>query len=115
VVTVFRGKKRPVVPVRQGHPVARIEAEFQRIVSLRREVARLEDELDYNQKLLKRMSDDMLDYTGTILKESRREVDTVQDRQLVLRTQVRELHEQIAKAIEPFSDDDLLFLDARER
>lgn len=111
---MFRRRKPPALlapPARQGHPNARIEAEFQRIVSLRRDVARKEAELDTAQReiprLRKKGGHDAATRTAMVARE---QADALEARLPVLATEIQELHDQIAKAIEPFADDDLLFL-----
>jgi hypothetical protein len=110
-VTVFRKRKPAAPPVRQGHPNARIEAEFQRIDSLRRDVARKETELDAAQLEIPRLRrKGGKNWDPDKAKVARRQADALEARLPVLAAEITELHDQIAKAIEPFDDDDLLFL-----
>lgn len=110
---MFRRHKTPAVPAaaqRQGHPDARIEAEFQRIVSLRRDVARKEAELDAAPAEIDDLRRTAVYYGGATAKTCTTQADALEARLPVLATEIQELHDQIAKAIEPFADDDLLFL-----
>jgi hypothetical protein len=99
-------------PQRQGHPNRRIEAEFQRIVSLRRAIARAEAELDAAQteipRLRRRARREGWSDVGRI--GAQEQADALEARVPELDAKIRDLHDPIAKAVEPFSDDDLLFL-----
>jgi cell division protein FtsB len=110
---MFRRRKPPALPAppqRQGHPNARIEAEFQRIVSLRRDIARKEAELDAAPAEIDDLRRTAVHYGGATAKTCTAQANALEARLPVLATEIQELHDQIAKAIEPFDDDDLLFL-----
>jgi hypothetical protein len=112
---MFRRRKPPALPAppqRQGHPNPRIEAEFQRIVSLRRDVARKEAELDAAQLEIPRLRKTAGQPNRSFSRADAawKQADALEARLPVLATEIQELHDQITKAIEPFADDDLLFL-----
>ena len=108
------GKKKkalPAAPARQGHPNPRIEAEFQRIVSLRRDIARKEAELDYAHAKIRELRELAARHPSYgSAKPATKQADAMEARLPVLASEITELHDQIAKAIEPFDDEDLLFL-----
>jgi len=116
-VTIFGRKKAPALPAprRQEHPNARIEAEFQRIDSLRRDVARKETELDAAPAEIGRLRRKAVFEGGHTGKMCTTQADALERRLPELTTQIQGLHDQITKAIEPFDDDDLLFLNTNRR
>jgi hypothetical protein len=98
-------------PPRRPHPNPRIEAEFQRIISLRRAAERLEAELDtahHEIPRLRRKGGRDAGSVGAIV--AREQAEALQGRLPELDAEIRGIHEEIAKAIASFDDDDLLFL-----
>jgi hypothetical protein len=107
---MFR-KRRPAAPPRRPHPNPRIEAEFQRILSLRRAAERLEEELDAAYREIPRLHRKGGRDTGSIgARVARDQEQQLRSSLPELEAKIRALHEEIAKAIDPFDDDDLLFL-----
>src|ERR1035441_375282 len=102
---MFR-RRPPAPPPRRPHPNPRIEAEFQRIISLRRAVKRLEAELDTAHHEIPRLRRKR----GVGAIPAREQAQALQGRLPELDAESRGLHEEIAKAIASFDDDDLLFL-----
>jgi DNA repair exonuclease SbcCD ATPase subunit len=105
-------RRRPqALPPRRPHPDPRIEAEFQRIISLLRAAERLETELDTAHREISRLRrKGGRDAGSTGAKVAREQAEALQDRLPHLDAQIRGLHEEISKPIEPFDDEDLLFL-----
>jgi uncharacterized small protein (DUF1192 family) len=118
----FRRPGRPV-PERRPHPDARIEAELQRIISLRATVARKESligqyqtEIDKLHAQLRTVSDRNMHGTlyGGGLKAHvlplEQRVGSLQGEMRNLETEVGQVHDEIGKHIAELNDADLAYL-----
>jgi predicted nucleic acid-binding Zn-ribbon protein len=109
------GRRRPsalpAAPERQPHPDARVEAEFQRILSLRKAVARKEEQLSQNQANIahiRNMTTRHPGYDGHALRL--RQIEALQREIPGLEAEVVRLHDEIAERIAAITDTDLAYL-----
>lgn len=97
---------------RRPHPDARIEAEMQRIISLRRAIARKETQLDENDNNLRRICKEMRINSGSAHNPERAaEADNIRSDSASLEAEVAKLHDEIAERIGRLEDTDLAWLD----
>jgi hypothetical protein len=110
-VSLFRRSPSPL-PERKPHPDARIEAELQRIISLRKVIARKEAQLEQNAEGIERIRNVMRGNSGSAWNSPRaREADALQRESAQLEAEVTKLHDEIAERIAARDDTDLAWLD----
>jgi hypothetical protein len=111
-VSIFR---RAPVP-REPHPDPRIEAELQRVISLRKAVARKEAQLDANDRNLRRVRATMRANSGSENNGRRAdEADAIRQDSAGLEAEIMALHDEIAARIGKMDDADLAWLERRSR
>jgi hypothetical protein len=110
---MFRRK----LPARRPHPDPRIEAELQRIISLRSSIARQEDAAAHATAEAVRADRQ----AGRVEQHGPHHSDHYAQRAQKLRAiaaqaeaEITSIHDEIAKRIAALSDDDLLWLDTRD-
>jgi chromosome segregation ATPase len=120
-MSLFRRSKEP--PPRRPHPDARIEAELQRIISLRStaarkesliggygaEIGRLHDQLRTASR--KNMDDNLYGGFRANIEPIERRIASIQGEIRKLEAEVGQVHDEIGKRIELLNDTDLAYLD----
>ena len=112
-MSLFR-RTAPAPPARRPHPDPRVEAELQRIISLRKAIARKEADLGQIQAMVAKLRDSARQNpnTDTTCGEGGR-LDQIRDYQREtedLEAGVAGLHDEIAKRITALSDTDIAYL-----
>ena len=108
---------RRIPPPRRPHPDARIEAELQRIISLRSSIARQEEAAAHAAAEAERADRE----AGRVEKHGTQHADGYAQRAQEFRAiaaqaeaEITAMHDKIANRIAALNDDDLLWLDARD-
>lgn len=112
-MSLFR-RAAPVPAERRPHPDPRVEAELQRIISLRKAIARKEADLDQIQVMVAKLRHDAKNAPNlgsTYGKGGRLEqIRDYQQETEDLEAEVTGLHDEIAKRITALSDTDVAYL-----
>jgi chromosome segregation ATPase len=119
-----RSQQASPPPSRRPHPDARIEAELQRILSLRATAARKESQVGQYQNEIAKLHDQLRaishkNMTGNLYgggltantQPVERRVAGLQGEIRKLETEVSQVHDEIGKRVEQLSDTDLAYLD----
>lgn len=105
-------RRRGRVPPRQPHPDARIEAELQRVISLRRAVARKETLLDKDHRdigvMRRKLRHDGASGSAPMWAAHAEEL---QSEAAGLEAEIAKLHDEIAERISRLDDSDLAWLE----
>lgn len=98
---------------RKPHPDARVEVELQRIISLRKVIARKEDLLASDHKQLDALRDTVTRHpTWDGHTRRQQQIRTLLDETQVLDAEVAKLHDDIAARVSVLTDTDLAYLEA---
>ena len=106
-------RRKPPAAARKSHPDARVEVELQRIISLRKVIARKEDLLARDHEQI-----DALRHTTTRHPtwdghgDRKRQIQALLDETQVLDAEVAKLHDDIAARVSILADTDLAYLEA---
>lgn len=111
------GKRRRTLASepRRPHPDARVETELQRIISLRKVIARKEDLLAEDQQRISALRRAMVSnagYDGN--KDRQAQVRLLLEETQTLDTEIARLHDDIAARVDALTDTDLAWLDQPE-
>lgn len=106
-------RRRKEQPVRKPHPDARIEAELQRIISLRKAVTRKEELLARDHQQIAGMRERLSRRpTWDAAKPVKQQIADLLEETQTLELQVAQLHDDIADRIGKLDDTDLAWLEA---
>jgi hypothetical protein len=111
---IKRSHRRPEVAPPAPHPDPRIEAELQRITSLRKVIARREDLLDADHRQITDLRDTVSrhpTWDGTLGR--RQQITGLLDETHALEAEIVKLHDEIAERIARLSDTDVAWLEPR--
>ena len=109
---ILRKRSPEPPPQRRPHPDARIETELQRILSLRKAIARKEALLDGDQAQLATLRATVAKHPtwdGHYLRQ--RQIETLLAEIAPLEAEVAKLHDEIAERVGRIDDADLTYLD----
>lgn len=107
------GLRKRKTPERKPHPDARVEADLQQIIALRRLADRKQSSLDDLQEDIRRCRSLARAEAGYKAgREATAMADKLQDETMPrIEAEVQAMQDQIRKAIEPMNDTDLAYLD----
>jgi predicted nucleic acid-binding Zn-ribbon protein len=106
-----RNRKVPSAPDRRPHPDARVEAELQRIVTLRRAVSRQERLIEQNLQQIDALRDKARNNAAYIAGENaERMAKALVKENSGLETEISNLHDRIDERIAKLTDTDLAYL-----
>ena len=109
-MSLFR-RAAPAPPPRRPHPDPRVEAELQRIISLRKAIARKEDLAARNHDQIAALRETVAKHpTWSGHLDRQEQIVTLLEETGDLDAEVTGLHDEIAKRITALSDTDIAYL-----
>jgi uncharacterized coiled-coil DUF342 family protein len=105
----FRSRREPAA--RRPHPDPRVEAELQRILSLRKAITRKEDLAGRNHQQITALRQTVAKHpTWDGTRQRHEQIDALLNETDDLDGEITELHDEIAKRITALSDTDVAYL-----